>query len=939
MPRVLPAHLVTLFLLAVAAALPSAASAATAPGWNSAASSFTRGPLGVAPDPRQSAAFALREDTLETQLEAAPVEGTRAARRPEAEVRIPAPDGTLPRFRVVESPVMEPGLAAEVPAFTSYAAIGIDDPAATARLDLSPLGFHATVRGAAGTWFVDPAPGLDPSRHLAYRGSGTEASGLQDPVGTSGPTGTAARPEPGDPVVRREYRLALASDPSYANVFGSAQVDAAKATLVNRANQLYNDDVAIRMVLIAENAQLNFDTQAKFGLLTGAGYRSATCSEATLDDNQAAIDARVGAANYDIGHLISAGSGGGIAGLGVVGRNGVKAEGCTALSNPRGDGFAIDYFSHEVGHQFGANHTFNGSVGQCTGLNRNAGTAVEPGSGSSVMAYAGICGADNLQGGSDPWFSQRSITEIQTYVGSSIGARNGGTPTTTGNRAPVVSTPPTRTIPPRTPFTLAGSGSDPDGDGLVYLWEQNDASAAGRTLFSNDKPDGALFRQFGTAAVVPDRRVSPAPGQNLATQADRSRSFPDPAQVAAGNTNAATGACPEATSPATAAQIECFSEFLPTTPRALHFRLTARDQVLGGGGESSADTTLVVAGDGPFRLTSQTQPATVDGADTVPVTWNVAGTDGAPVSVDRVRILYSTDGGLTFPTVLAAGTPNDGSRVVRVPDQAVADARFRVEAVDNYFFDVTTGALTVNATGRGTLPDPEPDAEVAPSPTPATEPPTPETPPEPGRQPPVVTPPAVPTGEAAKFPAKLRVLRAGVVRGRLDVLAEITRRASGRVRVAYRSGGVTKRFTAAVADGRIRFAQPLKGANAVKPTGIFTLSYAGDDDVRSDEVRLRAATGRARLRRTASAIAEGQLGITGTISTRARGVVRIRLEYVDGATLEQKSFKIPVVGGRWSLLGPLPPGAADGVQLSIQYTGNERGPIRGEQTSKQVLPG
>lgn len=498
-----------------------------------------------------------------------------------------------------------------------------------------------------------------------------------------------------------------------------------------------------------------------------------------------------------------------------------------------------------------------------------------------------------------------------------------------------MSAPPARTIPPRTPFTLSGSGTDPDGAGLVYLWEQNDASTTGRSLFSNDKPDGALFRQFGTAAVVSpaDRERSPSPGQNLATEADRSRTFPDPAQVAAGNTNAATGSCPEASNPATTAQIECFSEFLPTAPRALQFRLTARDQALGGGGESSADTTVEVAGGEPFRLTSQAAPVAVAGVDAVPVTWNVAGTDAAPVLAPRVRILYSTDGGLSFPTVLAGDTANDGSRVVRVPDAETADGRFRVEALDNYFFDVSTGALTVTPTGRGTLPDPDPEPEPAAAPSPAV-------PAGPGRQPPIVTPLPVPTGEAAKFPAKIRVLRAGAKGRRLDVLAEITRRASGRVRVAYRSGGVTKRFTAPVEDGRIRFKQRLTGRNARKSTGIFTLTYAGDADVRADAVKLRAASRRASLRRGASGIAEGSLGITGTISKRARGVVRIRLEYLDGAALERRDFKVPIVDGVWSLFGPLPSAAAaDGVQLSIQYTGSERARIRGEQTSKRVRPG
>lgn len=424
----------TLFALGFLAA-PAGASAATDAIWTETTPGFKRGPQLIAPNPSQSATFTLRASALRPRLAAAPGERSRAARGTLPTVSVPLPDGSLQRFRVVESPVMEAGLAAKVPEFTSYAAIGIDDPTATARLDLSPLGFHATVRSASGSWFVDPAEVLAPERHIAYRGTRREGAGLREPIESAAAAEPvpAARPAPGALVSRREYRLALASDPTYADEFPGA-VDEAKATLVNRANQLYNDDVAIKMILVDGNEQLNFDTPPAFAL---AGYVTAMCTAATLETNQIAIDTKVGSENYDIGHLISASGAGGIAGLGVVGRDGVKAEGCTALPNPRGDAFAIDYFAHEVGHQFDANHTFNGSDGSCSGLNRNAGTSVESGSGSSIMAYAGICDTDDVQGGSDPWFSQRSIVEIQAYVGSSIdGAQNGGTLVATGNRAP-----------------------------------------------------------------------------------------------------------------------------------------------------------------------------------------------------------------------------------------------------------------------------------------------------------------------------------------------------------------------------------------------------------------------------------------------------------------------------------------------------------------------
>ena len=927
MPRLTPACLPLLLAAVLGPGLaPAGASAASDAVWTRTAPGFQRGPQNVAPDPAQSATFALRRGALAPRLEAAPRERTRAARRTRATVSLPLPDGSLQRFRVVESPVMEPELAAKVPQFKSYAAIGLDDPTATARLDLSSLGLHATVRSAAQSWFVDPVGGLDPERHVAYRGTEDSSVGLREPIESPAARrggAAAGRPAPGALVPRREYRLALASDPTYAAEFGTTNVDEAKAILVDRANQLYNDDLAIKLVLVANNDSLNYDTTAAFAT---AGYPATavtpTCDLTTLVENQNAIDAEIGASDYDVGHLVLASNGGGVAGLGVVGRDGQKARGCTGTPNPRGDGFAIDYFAHELGHEFGGNHTFDGSQGSCGGGNRNGGTSVEPGSGSSVMAYAGICDADDLQNNTDPYFSERSLTEIQAYVASSqaTGSRNGGRIEPTANHAPVVTAPPARTIPARTPFTLAGSATDQDGDALIYLWEQND-TGAGNALTSDDKADGALFRQFGTAAVeVPT--TSPAPGQNLATAANSSRTFPDLAQIASGNTNAASGGCP--TGGTTTTRVECFSEFLPTVARTMNFRLTARDRVLGGGGESSADTQITVAGSAPFRVSSQAAPASTVGGATVPVTWDVAGTNAAPVSAANVRIRYSTDGGLTFPTVLAESTANDGATLVAVPNTQTTQGRFRVEAIGNVFFDLSDADLTVGS--------------PPPAPAPASAPPPAATP-GPPRQPPVVTPPAL-TGDAAKNPAKIRVLRAGVKAKRLDVLAEITRRASGTVRVAYRSGGKTTRFTAKIDGGRIRFKRKLSGASARKTTGIFTLTYAGDDDVRADRVRLRAANGRAGLRRGTTRINAGILEVSGRISKRARGVVRIRLEYLNGNELVLDTFRAKISKGRWSLKERLPGAAAvAGGQLSIQFTGYERARMRGEQSAKRVAPG
>jgi hypothetical protein len=622
----------------------------------------------------------------------------------------------------------------------------------------------------------------------------------------------------------RTYRLALVTDPSYATYFGgSANVTAAKVTLVNRVTQIYEDETSIRLVLIEGTDALNLDTAAQMtgtnGPCGGAACFTASqasgCASSTLSRNRVVAGLLAGASNFDVGHIAFGLNGGGVASLGVVGGNG-KAQGCTGVPTPVGDYFAVDYVAHEIGHQFSGNHTFNGVNGSCAGGNRNPETSVEVGSGTSIMAYAGICAADNVQPHSDPYWSQRSFDEIVAYTSSGesvlnevqmgvlrsfatngqqfqiswngnlsapivrgtnftaagikaaieaisgwpagatvtvsavsntaftvtfggtlagtnaaqlqlanfssgvtgytgeitaggLTTRGGGT-TASGNSAPLVTAPASYTIPVRTPFALTGNATDADGDTVTYLWEQNDrGGVSGTALLSNVKTNGPLFSQFGKRAVVSntDTVKYNSPGENHVTT-NPTRVFPDLDQILANNTNAETGACPTPAGTPTAADIECYAEFLPTAayvgfngtnanPASLNFRLTARD---GRGGVNSADTKLVLApAAGPFLVTSLNAGTTLEAGSAQTVTWNVANTNVAPVGVDNVRILLSTDGGNTWPHTLVASTPNDGSASVTLPSLATTAARIKVEAIGNVFFDVSNTNFSIRLTG------------------------------------------------------------------------------------------------------------------------------------------------------------------------------------------------------------------------------------------------
>ncbi len=389
-------------------------------------------------DPSHYSAVTVDTAAVRSELRNAPKVGAASSRT----FKVPTPTGGVERFAVQRTQVMQAKLAAAHPEIQTWSGVSLDHRGTTIALDVTPMGFHASVRGpnGQGAWYVDPAYNKrGTTEHLVYFGSSLPKT-TGSPVERELPQlkravdrqRTSSRAASSTTVTQRVYRLALISDPTYADYFGTANVLAEKVTLMNRVNQLYNDDAAIRMVLVNGTDKLNFDTIEKATGPDGpcgahscytldpdsADYvegQLSYCDLGTLQRNQTVLGQLIGASNYDIGHIALGTNGGGIAGLGVVGSV-EKAMGCTGIPAPVGDFFAIDYVAHEIGHQFGGNHTFNGNQWNCEGGNRNQGTSVEPGSGTSIQAYAGICRQDNLQPHSDPYFSQRSIAEFTRYT-------------------------------------------------------------------------------------------------------------------------------------------------------------------------------------------------------------------------------------------------------------------------------------------------------------------------------------------------------------------------------------------------------------------------------------------------------------------------------------------------------------------------------------------
>ena len=619
----------------------------------------------------RSVAFQL--DAMREALRTAPTAALNASQNSETIISLPLPDGTSGRFKIAEALVMEPALAARYPMIKTYEAQGIDDPRATARLDVTPAGVHAMIRSLNHVVFIDPAAKGDATHHLVFdRGAMDFASQQRacyntdlDAV-TSIPPVVAANP---NGTILRTYRLAVSCTGEYAinkslNPSAPTKVEALAGIVssINRVSGIYEQELAIRFVLVANTDQVIYLNPATDPFTN-------LSNSATLVTNQTTIDNVIGEANYDIGHIFNTADGG-IAGLGVVCRAGLKARGSTGLPNPTGDAFDVDYVAHEIGHQFGGSHTFNGTLGSCAGANRSAANAYEPGSGTTIMAYAGICGANNTQPNSDPYFHTRSFDQITALV---RGTANCSVNTPTGNQAPVVNAGPSYSIPLNTPFTLTGSATDPDGDRLTYSWEQFDLGPAGAP--NTPVGDAPIFRFFPPT-------TSP------------SRTFPSPLR-------------PNGQPGALLTNVPVIGEILPSYARTMNFRFTARDNKISGGAVDYASTTVTaVANTGPFVVTAPNAANTVWTAG-IPqqVTWSVANTTAAPISAANVNVLLSTDGGRTFAIVLLANTPNDGCENVTVPPiyGNLPTARIRVEAANNIFFDISDQDFAVQVSTTPTF--------------------------------------------------------------------------------------------------------------------------------------------------------------------------------------------------------------------------------------------
>ena len=562
-------------------------------------------------------------------------------------IALPSPDGQLISFEVEAVSVMSPALASRYPEIQTWKIANLYNPEINGRIDIGPRGFHGLFYTSDGDRiFIDPVQQEgEPQTEIYTVLSSHENHGSADNNftcelhGTPSQTTISERASENTSDDVRTYRLALAVTGEYTQLFGGTKAFAlaGMTTTVNRLNQVFERDLNIKLELIAENDALIYTSPSSDPFSNQDAIKM-------VSQNLVNTNAVIGRDNYDIGHVFGTGNTGGLAFLdSTCGEN--KAGGVTGSNSPEGEAFNIDYVAHEIGHQLGASHTFNGYQQNCSANNRVQSTAVEPGSGSSIMGYAGICGADDLQSNSDAFFHSTSIAQIRNFTRNAGGSQC-GTLTASLNNNPSVDAGKAYFIPAQTPFVLTGDSSDMDGDPLLHSWEQTDTGASS-DLYS-DLIDNPLFRVWKptTEAV----RYLPRLKELL------------------NNTS-------------------ILGELLPSTTRELNFSLLVRDNK--GGIASDSVKLNVVATGTPFAITSNNIPTELIGGQSFNLKWDVAGTNQSPINCKSIDISFINEK-MSYPPVLKE-TPNDGSQQVRLPRemQHINKANIKISCSDNIFFAVS----------------------------------------------------------------------------------------------------------------------------------------------------------------------------------------------------------------------------------------------------------
>lgn len=611
--------------------------------------------------PEKFSSFSLNTEVLLQALSQAPVRKV-SERQTGVTISIPNAEGNLEVFEVLEASNFAPGLQAAYPNLRAYVGKGKTDKGAILRLSVGTKGVSGMIlRSGTGSEFIERYA-ADAPVYVVYnsrnkKGGSPFVCGTEDQELAESLEPQALRRSAMDSNGElMTFRLALSCNGQYTQYHGNSIAGALEAmnATMTRVNGVFERDLAVHLTIIENNTAVIYTNP-------NTDPYSNTNMNAWNGELQETLTDVIGEANYDIGHMFGASGGGGNAGcIGCVCVNNQKGSGITSPSNgiPEGDTFDIDYVAHEMGHQLGGTHTYSA-------YNEGTGTNVEPGSGSTIMGYAGIVPGLNVQNNSDDYFVYVSILQIEANLANkTCPVRE----TIIGSN-PVADAGSDYITPYSTPFILTGASSDPDGDLVNYCWENSD-NVTGNTDGNNSecsptKASGPNFRSYDPAISA-------------------SRTFPRIQSVVANNLTTTTAGFT--------------SEAISSVARELNFALTVRDAATGVGRTSTDFMKVdVTTAAGPFLVSSPNTNAALVAGTNHTVTWDVAGTTANGVDTPYVDIYMSTNGGTVYPILLASQVPNDGSETITIPNQTGNLNRVMVRGHNHIFFDISNANFPITA--------------------------------------------------------------------------------------------------------------------------------------------------------------------------------------------------------------------------------------------------
>jgi subtilisin-like proprotein convertase family protein len=570
------------------------------------------------------------------------------------EINLPDTEGKVTTYFIKEEVIMEKELAVKYPGIKVYEGYN-EGGTKRIRMDIGAYGLNAIITHTKGTEFISPVYNTNQNYYHVYHQKDAPMSNMNAYCGTNNYQTEVIRHTPQSLSELRsasyqklQYRFAVACTGEWGRLRGTVEKALSDiVTATNILNAIFEVDLGMKLILTGKNDSLIFLDPATDPYIVANEGRS------ILTTSTGIINQRIGVNSYDLGHVFtnSCTDVGGVANLGVI-CGGGKGNGVSCIGNNLTRG-VTQIVAHEIGHQLGARHTFH----SC-GDNRSAGNDFEPGSGSTIMSYGGLCNTQNIVTTNDTYFHQASLNEIFRVIRRPEAAGfSCAEKIPSSNLPPVINTMPSGdlTIPKSTPFILQAKVSDPNNDNLTYCWEQKDSSIASSTPLGSPAGNAPLFRSYPPSAD--DYRIFPRPSSLLTNKME-------------------------------------IAEVLPTYARNMNFALSVRDNNHEASATVWALTSLKVdAGSGPFKITSQNETFTAQSGSSLNLTWDVANTDQAPVNCKAVDIFLSLDGELApgHPKVipLATSTPNDGNEVVIIPNTATVTARIIVKASNNVFFDVS----------------------------------------------------------------------------------------------------------------------------------------------------------------------------------------------------------------------------------------------------------